>query len=69
MEERITYGFTRDLNHVPTMWTESYSEAVEDAKIPYCDRKKRYIIERTEHFEVCGEVEPKSLAEPQKEET
>lgn len=57
MKEIITYGVTSDLNRMPAVYTESYSEALEDAKRPHCEHKRRYIIERTEHFEVCGEVE------------
>ena len=57
MEDRITYGITSDLNRMPTMYSKSYSEALEDAKMPFHRGDKRYLIERTEHYEVCCEIE------------
>lgn len=56
-DEIITYGYTRDLSTPPVSWFNSYQEAVECAIIDQPRFRPYYIIERCEHFEVCGIVD------------
>lgn len=56
-EEKITYGVICAKMPTPRIFSESYDEAVRDAKFNNPNYRPYYIVERTEHFEICGVVE------------
>lgn len=55
IEEKILYGYTNDLSRMPTCYSRFYDEILRMAKEASANWKKPYyIIELTEHYEVCG---------------
>lgn len=60
IEEKILYGYTNDLSRMPTCYSRFYDEILKLAKEASANWKKPYyIIELTEHYEVCGIVKEK----------
>lgn len=64
IEERIYYGYISKKNlekgFVPTLWHYTYSEARSEAKEESPTERPYYIIEKTEHYEIVGEVKPRA---------
>ena len=54
--EKISYGVICEKNRECTCWTSTYEGAVDWAKNNQPANKPYYIVERTEHFEICGMV-------------
>ena len=55
-EEEITYGIMNKKGHVSCLWSKSYAEALDYAKTEQPMNRPYYILERTEHYEIVGEV-------------
>ena len=56
-EETIEYGWISEQKPKCTVWTKTFGEAVEMAKADQPAYRPWYIVEKTEHFEICGVVE------------
>ena len=61
LEEKISYSYISKNNNERKlfMWFDTYKEAYEAAKFDQPADRPYLIIERTEHFEVCGGVKQK----------
>ena len=62
-EERITYAVICEKFPVSGMYFNTYGEADDYAKFEQPAYRPYYIIERTEHFEICGVVGDKDESE------
>lgn len=58
LEEKISYSYISENNieRKHLLWFETYGEAYEAAKFDQPADRPYLIVERTEHFEVCGRV-------------
>lgn len=54
--EKIRYGYTNDIARMPTAWTDTYKGAVSMAESDQPANGPYFIIEKCEHYEVCGTV-------------
>lgn len=61
--DTISYGVTNDLSIMPTVYS-GYDDAVRMAKRSDWSRGPYYIIERCEHYEVCGKVDGDESSKP-----
>lgn len=55
-QEEITYGIMNKNGHISCLWSKSYAEALDYAKTEQPMNRPYYILERTEHYEIVGEV-------------
>lgn len=55
-EEKISYAAISQQMPTPHLYFESYKEAEEYAKKEQPEYRPYYIVERVEHFEICGVV-------------
>lgn len=55
-EEKISYATICEQMPVPHLYFGTYKEAEDFAKIEQPAYKPYYIVERVEHFEICGVV-------------
>lgn len=53
-EEKITYSVICENSPTPDIYFDTYEEAVKFAKFNQPANKPYYIVERVEHFEICG---------------
>ena len=63
LEEKITYSAICEQMPVPHLYFETYEETVGHAKNNQPAYRPYYIVERVEHFEICGVVGDKSESE------
>ena len=63
LEERITYSVICEQMPEPTVYFSSFDEAVKWAELSQPLYRPYYIVERVEHFEVCGVVGDKAESE------
>lgn len=56
-EEKITYSAIDENSPTPDIYFDTYEEAVSMARFSKPTGKPCYIVERVEHFEICGVVE------------
>ena len=55
-EEKISYAAICEQMPIPHLYFGTYEEAVDYAKIEQPAYRPYYIVERVEHFEICGVV-------------
>lgn len=55
-EEKITYAVICEQMPTPHLYFGTYKEAEDFAKIEQPAYRPHYIVERVEHFEICGVV-------------
>lgn len=55
-EEKISYAVICKQMPIPHLYFETYKEAEDYAKIEQPAYRPYYIVERVEHFELCGVV-------------
>lgn len=55
-EEKISYAVISEKMPTPHLYFHTYKEAVVYAKKEQPAYRPYYIVERTEHFEICGVV-------------
>lgn len=60
-EERITYGYICEQMPIPSMFFRTYEEAYKAAEFNQPAYRPFYIVERTEHYEICGVVREKGV--------
>lgn len=56
-EEKIMYGTISEQQPECHIWYDTYGEAVESAKFDQPKYRPYYIVEKTEHYEICGVVD------------
>lgn len=59
-EEEISYAAICERQPIPTSYFRTYEEAVSHAKFDQPAYRPYYIVERVEHFEICGVVGDKA---------
>ena len=64
-KEKITYGAICEQQPEPSVFFKTFSEAVNWAENDQPAHRPYFIVERTEHFEVCGVVKAKGDADDQ----
>lgn len=62
-EEEVSYGKICEHYPIPTSYFKTYEEAVSSAKFDQPAYRPWYIVERVEHFEICGVVGDKAESE------
>ena len=55
-QDEITYGIMNKNGHISCLWSKSYAEALDYAKKEQPMNRPYYILKRTEHYEIVGEV-------------
>lgn len=55
-KEIITYGYICEGKPNPTIFFPTFKQAVSSAQNDQPTNRPYYIVERTEHFEICGEI-------------
>lgn len=58
-EERISYAAICEQMPIPHLYFDTYEEAVDYAKTEQPAYRPYYIVERVEHFEMCGVIDVK----------
>ena len=64
-EEKISYAAICEQMPISNIYFGTYKEAVDFAKFNQPSYRPYYIVERVEHFEICGVVEYKEESEVQ----
>ena len=59
-EEKISYSAICEQMPIPHLYFDTYEEAVKYAKFEQPAYRPYYIVERVEHFEICGVIKAES---------
>lgn len=63
LKEKITYSVISERQPVPSVFHDTFKEAVEWAEKDQPAYRPYFIVERTEHFEICGVVGENKVGE------
>jgi hypothetical protein len=56
-QPQITYGYICKKRPNSSVWVKTYEEAVSMAKSDQPVNRPYFIVERIEHFEICGRID------------